>query len=283
VLGLVRAAVRPDTQTGRGLVAGGAEIGNIARGVRPASGHNIPQQLFPAEKALRERLSGASPVDAVRAAIDILAQHTSNDGLGASKATLRTGHESSLERLVAQASLYSNLTSFLNDLVLGSPQDGYEAHEECVSLMTIHAAKGLEFDYVFVAGLEEGIIPFTLFEERDTVPRRKESGENSSNDVAIPGDQESLKNKQTSEHTEEAPGHHDNTRLEERIEEERRLLYVAMTRARVGLYLSWARSRFLGRKLSLAPSRFLAQIEGLVPLVERSAPKKPKDSQPELF
>jgi superfamily I DNA/RNA helicase len=265
-------------------VAGGAEIGNIAGRVRPSGEHNIPQHLVSAEKALRELLSGASPIDAVRAAIDILAQHTSNEDLGASKATLRTGHESSLERLVAQASLYSNLTSFLNDLALGSPQDGYEAHGECVSLMTMHAAKGLEFDYVFVAGLEEGIIPFMLFEGQDTVSGRKESGENSSNGVATIGDQKSLKNKQTSEHTEEAPGHHDNTRIQERIEEERRLLYVAMTRARVGLYLSWARSRrFLGRRLSFAPSRFLAQIEDLVPLVERSAPKKPKDSQPELF
>ena len=284
VLSLVRAAVRPDTQTGRGLVAGGAEIGNIAGRVRPSGEHNIPQHLVSAEKALRELLSGASPIDAVRAAIDILAQHTSNEDLGASKATLRTSHESSLERLVAQASLYADLTSFLNDLVLGSPQDGYEAHGECVSLMTMHAAKGLEFDYVFVAGLEEGIIPFMLFEGQDTVSGRKESGENSSNGVATIGDQKSLKNKQTSEHTEEAPGHHDNTRIQERIEEERRLLYVAMTRARVGLYLSWARSRrFLGRRLSFAPSRFLAQIEDLVPLVERSAPKKPKDSQPELF
>jgi superfamily I DNA/RNA helicase len=57
-----------------------------------------------------------------------------------------------------------------------------------------------------------------------------------------------------------------------------------MTRARVGLYLSWAHSRhFLGRRLSLAPSRFLAQIEDLVPMVEHTTPKKPKDLQPELF
>jgi len=57
-----------------------------------------------------------------------------------------------------------------------------------------------------------------------------------------------------------------------------------MTRARVGLYLSWARSRhFLGRKLSLGPSRFLAQIEDLVPKVEQTPPRKPKEPQLDLF
>jgi DNA helicase-2/ATP-dependent DNA helicase PcrA len=265
VLSLVRAAVRPDTQTGRGHVAGGAEIGNIAGGARPAGGHNIPQQLVPAEEALRARLSGLSPVEAVRAAIDLLGGETSDATVKTSKPAALAGPESSLERLVVQASLYPDLASFLDDLALGSPQDGYEAHGECVSLMTMHAAKGLEFDYVFVAGLEEGLLPFTLFEGRDCARKK---GKNSKDDSAV--------------------GSHTANRVSlssrETIEEERRLLYVAMTRARVGLYLSWARSRhFLGRKLSLAPSRFLARIEDLVPMVERSAPKKPKDSQPELF
>jgi superfamily I DNA/RNA helicase len=129
--------------------------------------------------------------------------------------------------------------------------------------MTMHAAKGLEFDYVFVAGLEEGILPFTLFEARGSVDQgKKDDGGTSA----------------------ERGGQGVATTVDQRIEEERRLLYVAMTRARVGLYLSWARSRrFLGRRLSLAPSRFLAQIEDLVPMVEHTTPKKPKDLQPELF
>jgi len=62
-------------------------------------------------------------------------------------------------RLVDHASLYRDLSSFLDDLALGSPQDGYEAQCDVVALMTIHAAKGLEFDYVFVPGLEDGILP----------------------------------------------------------------------------------------------------------------------------
>ena len=189
-----------------------------------------------------------NPIDAVRFAIEFL---NSKKTIKKSKATAFTDHESSysssLERLIAQASLYNDLSSFLDDLALGNPQDGYEANSECISLMTIHAAKGLEFDYVFVPCLEDGLLPFTLFEQ----PKM---------------------------------GCESDTEAQEQIEEERRLLYVAMTRARIGLYLSWARSRHLfGRKLSLPPSRFLADIENLVPLIERRMPPKPKDIQLTLF
>jgi len=305
VLSLLRAAVWPDAQTKGGPTAGDAELENIAGGTQPAEGHNVPRQLVPAEtqsadrdnphqrpltaeKALRARLSELSPAEAVRAAIDLVGPHASDATAKTSKPAL-AGHESSLDRLVAQASLYADVTSFLDDLALGSPQDGCEAHGERVSLMTMHAAKGLEFDYVFVAGLEEGILPFTLFEDRGSGGREEKddggaTAEQGGHGVATTVDRGSFKNKQKSEATGEAPKQHDNSRLQERIEEERRLLYVAMTRARVGLYLSWARSRrFLGRRLSLAPSRFLTQIEDLVPMVEHTTPKKPKDLQPELF
>jgi len=101
--------------------------------------------------------------------------------------------------------------------------------------MTIHASKGLEFDHVFVAGLEEGILPFTLYNE-----------------------------------------HPD-------IEEERRLLYVAMTRARRGLWLSYSASRnFRGRVLKNPPSRFLPELETLVPLVTEERQSK-WDGQMSLF
>jgi DNA helicase II / ATP-dependent DNA helicase PcrA len=119
------------------------------------------------------------------------------------------------------------------------PEAPFEIREERVSLMTIHAAKGLEFDYVFVPGLEEGILPFTLFD-------KAEGGEG-------------------------------------RIEEERRILYVAMTRARIGLRLSWARSRvFKGRSLELPPSSFLSRLEELVPLVHEEG-RRPRDPQLGLF
>jgi uncharacterized protein (TIGR00375 family) len=112
---------------------------------------------------------------------------------------------------------------------------------EAVSILTMHASKGLEFEHVFVAGLEEGILPFTLYDDSDAAK----------------------------------------TGL---VEEERRLLYVAMTRARTGLYLSWARSRmFQGRKLEYGPSRFLRDLESLVPLEKENLPPRKKDPQLKLF
>ncbi|MDR1178551.1 MAG: ATP-dependent helicase, partial [Spirochaetaceae bacterium] len=100
-----------------------------------------------------------------------------------------------------------------------------------VSLMTMHASKGLEFDYVFVPGLEEGIVPFTLYDAPEVAGSR--------------------------------------------VEEEKRLLYVAMTRARKGLYLSWAGTRnFRGRILKGRVSRFLDELEELIPIVRPGDGKK---------
>jgi DNA helicase-2/ATP-dependent DNA helicase PcrA len=89
-----------------------------------------------------------------------------------------------------------------------------------VTLMTLHAAKGLEFDAVFVAGCEEELLPHSraLSETRGGDP---DAG----------------------------------------LEEERRLLYVGMTRARARLYLSWARERMqFGSFSARRPSRFLEEI-----------------------
>jgi uncharacterized protein (TIGR00375 family) len=204
--------------------------------------HGIPYRLVgekpwweeePAASIIRLLREGdaasrdGTAVEALRAAIDRIAERGERSPAAADS-------ESHEERLLALASSYRELPAFLDALALGSSQDGYEARTERVALMTIHAAKGLEFDRVFVAGLEEGILPFTLFERGDA-------------------------------------------------EEERRLLYVAMTRARVGLRLSWAGSRlFRGRELSLPPSSLLASIEELVPL-SAAETRRPRDPQLGLF
>jgi DNA helicase-2/ATP-dependent DNA helicase PcrA len=121
--------------------------------------------------------------------------------------------------------------------LMGEDLEDLKWSTEEVALMTIHASKGLEFDHVFVGGLEEGILPFTLF------------GENK----------------------------------KEHIAEELRLLYVAITRARYGLHLSWAASRsFRGRKLTGQPSRFLAGLEDLIPELQHGM-KRVRDIQRELF
>lgn len=85
---------------------------------------------------------------------------------------------------------------------------------EAVSLMTLHAAKGLEFPYVFIVGLEEGLLPHTNSSE-----------------------------------------------TEEGVEEERRLLYVGMTRAKRKLWMSLAKNRKVGGNMSATTeSRFLAEL-----------------------
>ena len=166
--------------------------------------------------------------------------------LAAAKAARRDPRDETVERLAAMAAAFPDLRSFLDATVLGSPQDGLEvSRAERVSLMTIHAAKGLEFEQVFVAGLEDGILPFTLFDRSGDASRGEEK--------------------------------------DRAIDEERRLLYVAMTRAKIGLHLSWARSRiFKGRRISLPPSRFLSRVEDLLPM-EEAAPRPPADKQPGLF
>lgn len=108
------------------------------------------------------------------------------------------------------------LTDYLSEVALLTDQDteGQEDVEK-ITLMTIHAAKGLEFKHVFVVGLEENLFPSSMCMES---PRQ--------------------------------------------LEEERRLFYVAITRAEEACYLSYARSRFRYGKTEFGtPSRFLRDIE----------------------
>jgi DNA helicase II / ATP-dependent DNA helicase PcrA len=132
-----------------------------------------------------------------------------------------------------------DLGECLRQAALGLEADAHQAGLEQVSLLTLHAAKGLEFECVFIAGCEQGLLPFTL------IPGR-------------PAD----------------------------VAEERRLLYVGMTRARRFLYLCHARTRFLfGHALQLARSPFLDRIEAEWRELQRPAPpRQPVDGvQRELF
>ncbi len=106
------------------------------------------------------------------------------------------------------------LAAFLAHAALEAGDNQAQAGQDAVQLMTVHAAKGLEFDAVFITGLEEGLFP------------------------------------------------HENSLLEPAgLEEERRLMYVAITRARQRLYLSLAQSRMLhGQTRYAMRSRFLDEI-----------------------
>ncbi len=107
------------------------------------------------------------------------------------------------------------LMNFLSEAALQTGED--DAKGEGVRLMTVHSAKGLEFSYVFIVGLEEGLFPHERMHE---------------------------------EHL-----------SEEEREEERRLFYVALTRAKQKLYLTWAQTRlvFGSREVNI-PSSFLLDI-----------------------
>lgn len=107
------------------------------------------------------------------------------------------------------------LSEFLEDVALATDLDKDTGDDDRVALMTIHLAKGLEFPYVFIVGMEEDLFPSAM----------------------------SL-----------------NTRSE--LEEERRLFYVALTRAEKQAYLTYAQSRYRWGKLTdCEPSRFIEEIE----------------------
>ncbi len=118
-----------------------------------------------------------------------------------------------LEVLASNASQYNELEEFLADAALMSSADE-SAGKNSVTLMTLHAAKGLEFPVVFIVGLEEGLFP-------------------------------------SGRATEEESG----------LEEERRLMYVGMTRAMERLFLTYAESRYsFGTRSYNMPSRFLMEL-----------------------
>ncbi len=108
-----------------------------------------------------------------------------------------------------------SLSNFLSEVALLTDQDGdKEEDENRVTLMTVHAAKGLEFGTVFIVGMEEDLFPSSM---ADT-----------------PAD----------------------------VEEERRLLYVAITRAEKRCYMSYSRTRFRnGKTNTCTPSRFFFDID----------------------
>ncbi|MDZ4238836.1 MAG: 3'-5' exonuclease [Hydrogenophaga sp.] len=108
----------------------------------------------------------------------------------------------------------SPLAAFLTHAALESGDNQAQAGQDAVQLMTVHAAKGLEFDCVFITGMEEGLFPH----------------ENAMND-------------------------------RDGLEEERRLMYVAITRARKRLYLSHSQTRMLhGQTRYNMPSRFFDEL-----------------------
>lgn len=110
----------------------------------------------------------------------------------------------------------TSLSDFLAEISLATDQDnGDEAEQDKVTLMTVHASKGLEFKQVFIVGVEENLFPSSMCQES-----------------------------------------------EREIEEERRLLYVAITRAEENCTLTYALTRYRnGQTVSSPPSRFIKDLD----------------------
>jgi DNA helicase-2/ATP-dependent DNA helicase PcrA len=166
---------------------------------------------------------------------------------------LKKGSEEEVERyenlreLVTLATKYDHLPApegiiaLLEEVALSSEQDSLNERKEGIKLMTVHAAKGLEFDYVFITGLEQDLFPHAGFNEKD----RDE-------------------------------------------EEERRLFYVAITRARHKVYLTYAQTRALyGSRSVTVPSEFIFDIaDDLIEATEHHTndlPNGGKSYLPDIF
>lgn len=138
---------------------------------------------------------------------------------------LLNGIKDFVEGQVEVVDATGSLSEFLEDVALATDLDNDTGDEDRVALMTIHLAKGLEFPYVYIVGMEEDLFP---------------------------------------------SGMSMNTRSE--LEEERRLFYVALTRAEKQAYLTYTQNRYRwGKLIDAEPSRFLEEIdekyvENLTPL-----------------
>src|SRR5258708_34362216 len=125
-----------------------------------------------------------------------------------------------IEELITAAKQFAGedgphtITDFLENITLASDVDGWDQKQDCVAIMTMHAAKGLEFPVVFLAAVEQGLLP-----------------------------------------------HERSLSKPVEVEEERRLAFVGMTRAKEELYLTHARMRvFCGMSLHAGPCMFLTDL-----------------------
>jgi DNA helicase-2/ATP-dependent DNA helicase PcrA len=185
---------------------------------------------------LRERAEEEGPVAGLLEAI--LSESGYLEALAAERTIEAEGRAENLEALVAGAAEFdlereregesanlAPLEEYLQQISLYTEQDGLREEESLITLMTLHNAKGLEYDTVFIVGCEDGAFPHMRALE--------EGGE----------------------------------------EEERRLCYVGITRARRRLYMTWARERRLfGRAERNLPSRFIDELPAELTERHSSAP-----------
>ncbi len=158
----------------------------------------------------------ALPIDELGASMrtSLLSQSPASQGLDSTASVLDDPSPEFLAPDIATGETLSPLVAFLTHAALESGDNQAQAGQDAVQLMTVHSSKGLEFDCVFISGLEDGIFP-----------------------------------------------HENSIKDHEGIEEERRLMYVAITRARKRLYLSHSQTRMLhGQTRYNLKSRFFDEL-----------------------
>jgi DNA helicase-2/ATP-dependent DNA helicase PcrA len=203
-----------------------AEPREISLLAAAAEADKIPPIKGKAAKALREfaqmiyeltKLTDAQPDEVLRQVLDCTGyRQVLKDSRDAEDAD----RLANIEELITAARQFAaedsrrTVADWLENITLASDVDGWDERQDCVSVMTLHSAKGLEFPVVFILAVEQGILPH----ER-SLSKPKE------------------------------------------VEEERRLAFVGMTRAKQELYLCHARLReFRGQTLYAVPSMFLDEL-----------------------
>ncbi len=227
VLSYLRAALNPESLSDvkRALNAPPRGIGKVTllkifseqRETLPAAAKKKVDDFFKLLETIKEKTETEKPSEIIKFIVK-----TS----GIEAALKASTHDEDLERLenikelVTLAVKYdneNNIEQLLTDAALATDQDSLIKNQDAVKLMTVHAAKGLEFDYVFISGLEAKLFPHE---------RMGESAE----------------------------------KVDE--EEERRLFYVALTRARKKLFLTYAGMRTIfGSKQMNMPSEFMLEMD----------------------
>lgn len=191
-----------DMITGMERMGGETVVSGRARGALAHLGASLQK--------IREQLEALSPAEIIEQVLEVTGyREYIRDGSPQAE-----DNEENLGSLVSDAQHFASLPDFLEEVALMSSADTTTAGD-AVTLMTLHAAKGLEFPVVFMVGLEEGILPHSRVFESDP----------------------------------------------SELEEERRLCYVGMTRAKEELHISYAYSRLqFGNRSYNPPSRFISDM-----------------------
>jgi DNA helicase II / ATP-dependent DNA helicase PcrA len=199
----------------------------------PAMGLKI-KQFWKLLDDIKKEIEEKKPTEAIR----FIIRETGMES------ALRQGDAEDEERLLnirelaTVAAQHEDIESFLSTAALATDQDDLTEDKDAVKLMTVHASKGLEFEHVFIAGLEQDLFPFKRMDE-DDIDQAEE-------------------------------------------EEERRLFYVAITRAKKKVYFSYTMLRTIygAQRISL-PSEFIDDIRR--ELIEDQAPPERPSGAKALF